>query len=119
MRKSTEKNASASPITTEVGPQEDTSGQNVNASGRTVHNGSDHNPGVATFSSLGNDASGSLNWDFEASGNDQTPLQSGVPFEMPDMEYQSRNETAGATSYELLGLGLFEALPPTEMIEEL
>ncbi|ROW17792.1 hypothetical protein VPNG_00707 [Cytospora leucostoma] len=35
------------------------------------------------------------------------------------MHYEPRVETAGAARNELLGLGLFEALPPTEMIEEL
>lgn len=42
-----------------------------------------------------------------------------MPFEMPHVQFQPRAENAGATSYELLGLGLFEALPPTKMIEEL
>lgn len=112
LRKSAEKAAGASAT--------DASPQNGNASHRNVQSGSGSTPGVAVFSSFGNDANGSLNWNLGAGRNDALPLeQSGVPFEMPDMEYQPRVEAAGATSYELLGLGLFEALPPTEMIEEL
>ncbi|KUI65341.1 Transcriptional activator protein acu-15 [Cytospora mali] len=42
-----------------------------------------------------------------------------MPFSMPDMRYQPRAENAGSTGNELLGLGLFETLPPTEMIEDL
>lgn len=45
------------------------------------------------------------------------PAGVGMPFEFPDLQPRAAN--AGATSYELLGFGLFEALPPTEMIEEL
>lgn len=33
--------------------------------------------------------------------------------------YESRPGHAGKTSYELLGLGMFESLPPFEMIEDL
>ncbi|KAJ4391757.1 hypothetical protein N0V93_005377 [Gnomoniopsis smithogilvyi] len=61
---------------------------------------------------FGHGADGSSSWT-------SPPGIAGLPFEMPDMQYQPRAANAGATSYELLGLGLFEALPPAEMIEEL
>lgn len=38
---------------------------------------------------------------------------------MAGMNHRPRAEDAGASRNELLGLGLFEALPPTEMIEDL
>lgn len=71
------------------------------------------------FPTLGNGADVSVHWTFGAGGNDATSVPSGVPFVTPDMGFQSQAANAGATSYELLGLGLFEALPPTEMIEDL
>ncbi|KAF3770235.1 hypothetical protein M406DRAFT_236620, partial [Cryphonectria parasitica EP155] len=72
----------------------------------------------------------SLNWSFADnnvpglgenvnSHSNVPPMGWGAPFTTPDMRYKPRQENAGATSYELLGLGLFEALPPTKMIEEL
>ncbi|ROW12659.1 hypothetical protein VMCG_00177 [Cytospora schulzeri] len=74
-----------------------------------------------------------LNWNFESgvhgvpgvpgvsgfSGCNGTPHTSSVPFTMPDMHHEPRAENAGATRHELLGLGLFESLPPAEMIEDL
>lgn len=63
-------------------------------------------------SPFGNSATGDFTWT-------TPPASAGVPFNIPDMQYQSRAENVGATSSELLGLGLFEALPPSEMIEEL
>lgn len=47
------------------------------------------------------------------------PSGCAVPFSAPDMQYKSGADGAGTASWELLGLGMFEALPPTEMIEEL
>lgn len=74
---------------------------------------------VPPFNLFGN-SSDSPNLEFEAGGNTNSPeTLSGVPFKMTDMRYEPREENAGVTSNELLGLGLFEALPPTQMIEEL
>lgn len=57
-----------------------------------------------------------MSWNYNNAkpSNDQ-----GMPFSMPDMNFKPRTENVGATNWELLGMGLFEALPPTEMIEEL
>lgn len=59
-----------------------------------------------------------MSWNF----NNTKPSTSdglGMPFSLPDMSYKPRAEYADATSWELMGMGLFEALPPAEMIEEL
>lgn len=71
-------------------------------------------------------ANESFGWNFgggvpavpEFSAGDK-PQPEGVPFTMPDMHHKPRAENAGTTRNELLGLGLFEALPPAEMIEDL
>lgn len=68
--------------------------------------------GSQETSPFDNGTTGSFNWT-------PPPASAEVPFNIPDMQYQPRTENAGATSYELLGFGLFEALPPAEMIEEL
>lgn len=53
-------------------------------------------------------------------GNEQGPRRPVYPeFSMAGMSHRPRAEDAGASRNELLGLGLFEALPPTEMIEDL
>lgn len=68
----------------------------------------------------GNVFTSPMSWNFDhnvdpSSAGDQGP---GVPFSLPDMSYKPR--TDHPTSWELLGMGgMFEALPPTEMIEEL
>lgn len=82
--------------------------------------------------SFGNATSIPLGWDFEtnvpASGPDvngnyppvPSPAAWGNMFSFPDEPYKSQaEEPTSAAGYELLGLGLFEALPPAEMIEEL
>lgn len=52
--------------------------------------------------------------------NTQGPQPPVYPeFSMAGIKYRPRAEDAGASRNELLGLGLFEALPPTEMIEDL
>lgn len=119
LRQSTEKTA-ASAAAKEASRRDATRGQNGNGPQRKGQNGLDADPGVPMFPSFGDIANGSLNWGFEAGGNCEPLVDPpGLPFATPDMEFQPRVEAAGATSYELLGLGLFEALPPTEMIEEL
>lgn len=93
--------------------------------------------------SFENDALNPLNWGFP--GGDPGVVPEGLPgsgvnetspdgdgpghqpaaagwgniFTLPSEAHKPRAENAGATNYELLGLGLFESLPPTEMIEEL
>lgn len=57
-----------------------------------------------------------MSWNFD---NTKPSNGQGMPFSLPDMSYKLRAENAGVTNWELLGMGLFEALPPTEMIEEL
>jgi hypothetical protein len=53
-------------------------------------------------------------------GNNQAPQRATYPeFSMGGIKYRPRAEDAGASRNELLGLGLFEALPPTEMIDDL
>lgn len=53
-------------------------------------------------------------------GSNQGPRRPVYPeFSMAGMNHRPRAENAGASRNELLGLGLFEALPPTEMIEDL
>lgn len=87
--------------------------------------------------SFENGALNSLNWGFSEGLSDScvngiTPDSDGpephaepVPpgwgsiYALPSEANKPRAENAGATSYELLGLGLFESLPPPEMIEEL
>lgn len=84
------------------------------------------------ISSFENATSIPLGWDFEtnvpASGPDvngnnlpgPSPAAWGNMFSFPDEQYKPRaEEPTSTTGYELLGLGLFEALPPAEMIEEL
>lgn len=84
--------------------------------------GPDIRPGIPTFS---NGAGESFNWAFGADGTGATsggrspPAPPGPSFELPDMNLPPRAANAGPTGYELLGLGLFEALPPAELIEEL
>lgn len=68
--------------------------------------------GSQDSSPFDNGATGAFSWT-------PPPASAEVPFNIPDMQYQPRAENAGATNYELLGFGLFEALPPAEMIEEL
>lgn len=70
------------------------------------------------FPTLGNGVNGNFSWASGADTNDTTTA-AGVPFELPYMQQQSRSANAGVTSNELLSLGLFEALPPSELIEEL
>lgn len=89
-------------------------------------------PGQAGRHSLIPDASdGAFSWNYgtgvpgpaanEATGgDDQEPRGPVCPeFSMAGMKHRPRAENAGASRNELLGLGLFEALPPTEMIEDL
>lgn len=57
-----------------------------------------------------------MSWAFDNTGPSNGQ---GIPFSLPDMSFKTRAENAGSTNWELLGMGLFEALPPTEMIEEL
>lgn len=57
-----------------------------------------------------------MSWHFD---NTKRSNGQGMPFSLPDMRYKPRGENAGTTNWELLGMGMFEALPPTEMIEEL
>lgn len=64
----------------------------------------------------GNVFTSPMSWDFD---NNHISNGQGMPFSLPDMSYKSRAGNPGATSWELLGMGMFEALPPTEMIEEL
>lgn len=73
---------------------------------------SQSDPSPHDNSPFGNGAAGAFDWT-------PPPASAEVPFNIPDMQYQSRGENAGATSYELLGFGLYESLPPAEMIEEL
>ncbi|KAL1866224.1 hypothetical protein Daus18300_006888 [Diaporthe australafricana] len=54
-----------------------------------------------------------------SSGNDRASRPYVYPDLMAEMKYRPRADDAGASRNELLGLGLFEALPPTEMIEDL
>lgn len=79
---------------------------------RAPQEDSQSDPSSHDNSPFGNGASGAFNWT-------PPPASAEVPFNIPDMQYQSRAENAGATGYELLGFGLYEALPPAEMIEEL
>lgn len=74
-----------------------------------------------------------IDWDFPtgapgANINGTTPDAGEPPppawginvFSFPGEQYKPpREDPPGASCYELLGLGLFEALPPPEMIEEL
>ncbi|ROV90275.1 hypothetical protein VSDG_08186 [Cytospora chrysosperma] len=53
------------------------------------------------------------------SGGNRTQPTGPMPFTMPDMHHRPGAENDGATRNELLGLGLFETLPPSEMIEDL
>lgn len=64
----------------------------------------------------GNVFTSPMSWNFD---NNYTSNGQGIPFSLPDMSYKPRAGNAGPTSWELLGMGMFEALPPTEMIEEL
>lgn len=57
-----------------------------------------------------------MGWNFD---NTKTSTGQDMPFSLPNMSYNLRADNAGPTSWELLGMGLFEALPPTEMMEEL
>lgn len=41
------------------------------------------------------------------------------PFSIPDMRHKPTTHTDGPTTYELLGTGMYEALPPADMIEDL
>lgn len=72
-----------------------------------------------------------MNWDFgtELPGPNMNEGTSGVNgpgipgwgsiYTLLGGDPKPRSENAGTTSYELLGLGLFESLPPFEMIEDL
>lgn len=93
-------------------PEDNVPGPPQGHDGKASQGNASEDPGQDERSSFGNDANGSFSWT-------SPPVVAGLPFEVPDMQYQPRAANAGATSYELLGLGLFEALPPTEMIEEL
>lgn len=78
-----------------------------------------------------NAASIPLGWDFETSSpnvngdNPPDPVGPSPPswghtFSFPDEPFKPQaEEPTSAAGYELLGLGMFEALPPAEMIEEL
>ncbi|KAI3397017.1 hypothetical protein diail_11344 [Diaporthe ilicicola] len=55
----------------------------------------------------------------DPSGNDRPSRPYVFPDLMADMKRRPRPDDAGAARNELLGMGLFEALPPTEMIEDL
>lgn len=86
-----------------------------------------HSSGIPSVPDVARDP---FNWSFGAGVPDHVgdvPYPSrnegdssgGAPFTIPDMQYTPRAENAGATRNELLRLSLFEALPPTEMIEDL
>lgn len=74
-----------------------------------------------------------ISWDFTNGASDSTNINGTTPddvneplpgawgntYSFSGKQYKPQADPPGAAGYELLGLGLFEALPPPEMIEEL